>query len=320
MSAEPNIRGISHLGVKRRQPAKAGADSSCTTDQPRQQHQHQQTVYIGPQQCLFDDTVFEDVPRNVEYMQKKYSLFIPNAEYLTNLDGLIGFLGEKVNTSRQCLFCDRQFASAEAVRMHMLSKGHTLIGTESEEMRAEIEDFYDFSSSYKQLAKALSSKRPAAVRGVCLEDNPHQRPEQSADLCSAGECVGSEDEWEYFDYLDGEEQPADAKLGVLLSKFGCKRTHVTAVGDLELPGGRAVGHRNLAYVYKQRLRPHTEDTHRSRALKNEAENKNDEVVVTDVQKAQIVRYHRRFLSNQMKLGVKQNSLQKYIKKKEMFFM
>eukprot|EP00922_Rhytidocystis_sp_ex-Travisia-forbesii_P030027 GHVS01044032.1.p1 GENE.GHVS01044032.1~~GHVS01044032.1.p1 ORF type:complete len:430 (+),score=55.26 GHVS01044032.1:26-1291(+) len=301
LSADFNVRGQDHLGLKRRQPYVA----ACP--RPSVQPKKQQNEYIGPLQCIFDDTVFEDVQSNVKYMGKKYSLFIPNAEYLVNLEGLIRYLGEKVNKSRQCLFCDRQFNSAEAVRMHMVSKGHTLIGTETEEMRAEIEDFYDFRPSYKQLAKKLGKQTVECVEDIQQAQNDSVEQD-------------SNDEWEDFDDEIAGDEPADAKLGVLLSKFGCKRTHVTGLGNLQLPDGRSVGHRNLSYVYKQNLRPMQLQTHTSyRALKNEEETRTA-TVLCHKEKEEMLKYHRRFLRSQMRLGVKQNALQKYIRKREMCYV
>eukprot|EP00922_Rhytidocystis_sp_ex-Travisia-forbesii_P034265 GHVS01050887.1.p1 GENE.GHVS01050887.1~~GHVS01050887.1.p1 ORF type:complete len:347 (-),score=67.98 GHVS01050887.1:34-1074(-) len=309
LNAETNVRGESHLGLKRRQAATANPPHAAT-DQPKR---HQQLEYAGPKQCLFDETVSEDVDSNVKYMQTKYSLFIPNAEYLINLEGLITYLGAKVYKSRQCLFCDRHFASAEAVVMHMVSKGHTLIGTESEEMRAELEDFYDFRPSYKQLAEKLKGQQKINALENKQSQDEEQPPQDEAEQTSGRE--EDEDEWEYFDD-DTTDLPADAKLGQLLTKFGCTRTHVTDVGDLQLPDGRSVGNRNLAYVYKQRLRPlEVQAAHRA-ALKNEEE---VTPVISGTEKVAMLKCHRRFLRNQMRLGIKQNALQKYVKKREMCF-
>ncbi|KAL3694708.1 hypothetical protein R1sor_008359 [Riccia sorocarpa] len=89
----------------------------------------------------------------VEHMHKAHGFFIPDAEYLKDVQGLLSYLGLKVTKGHMCLYCDdrgKRFHSVEAVRKHMISKSHCKLryGDGEGAAEEELEDFYDFSSSY----------------------------------------------------------------------------------------------------------------------------------------------------------------------------
>ena len=84
-------------------------------------------------------------------MSTVHGLFIPDQEYLVDLAGLVAFLGEKVAVANVCLWCNgrgRGLRSLEAVRRHMLDKGHTQLAYDAEEDRLELAEYYDFRPSY----------------------------------------------------------------------------------------------------------------------------------------------------------------------------
>lgn len=101
-------------------------------------------------QCLFcphESNSFED---NMKHMSRSHSFFIPDLQFVVDLKGLIGYLGEKVGAGKMCLFCNeksKNFLSIEAVQNHMLSTSHTKLEYEGD-AALEYADFYDFSSSY----------------------------------------------------------------------------------------------------------------------------------------------------------------------------
>ncbi|KAJ2988220.1 hypothetical protein NUW54_g9181 [Trametes sanguinea] len=105
---------------------------------------------ISPTQCLFCTTNSTSLEENLTHMSVTHSFFIPDAEYLVDLVGLITYLGEKIAVGNMCIFCNgrgREFRTLEAVRKHMIDKGHCKIAYDAEEDRLEISDFYDFSAS-----------------------------------------------------------------------------------------------------------------------------------------------------------------------------
>lgn len=61
----------------------------------------------------------------------EHSFFIPDVEYLSDLEGFILYLVEKTTLARLCITCNRGFETAEAAHQHMADKGHTMIKYET---------------------------------------------------------------------------------------------------------------------------------------------------------------------------------------------
>ena len=101
-------------------------------------------------ECLFCSQQSGDVEANLDHMSIKHSFFLPDVEYISDLKGLIKYLGVKVGVDYLCLFCNERgktFHSVEAVQKHMLDKGHARIFFEGD-APLEYADFYDYRSSY----------------------------------------------------------------------------------------------------------------------------------------------------------------------------
>ncbi|CAH1789401.1 unnamed protein product [Owenia fusiformis] len=105
---------------------------------------------LGLEECLFCSYVSASLENNIKHMTERHSFFIPDAEYLTDLEGLIVYLGEKVGVGKVCLWCNekgKSFYTTKSVQKHMLDKGHCKILHEGDAVY-EYTDFYDYSSSY----------------------------------------------------------------------------------------------------------------------------------------------------------------------------
>ncbi|CAI7836434.1 unnamed protein product [Closterium sp. NIES-53] len=106
--------------------------------------------------CFFCDKKNKGgVDECVEHMHRHHGFFIPDMEFLTDLQGMLQYLAAKVTQGRMCLWCDdrsKQFSSVEAVRAHMEAKSHAKLryGDGSGVAEEELEDFYDFSTSYEE--------------------------------------------------------------------------------------------------------------------------------------------------------------------------
>ena len=207
---------------------------------------------ISPLQCLFCSVpTSKSIDENVSHMASAHSFFIPDLEYLTDLSGLLSFLGERIAVDNTCISClkrSREFRSLDAVRKHMIDKGHCRIayGTESEKLA--VSDFYDFSSSYPTLPgeKKGSSKRRVKVvvpDTELAEDDGWEDVGDDAEDDGVDEVVeesvtepeGSED----------EEDESDDEAG------GPQITYGDTVYELVLPSGARIGHRSLQRYYKQ---------------------------------------------------------------------
>ncbi|XP_038077035.1 LOW QUALITY PROTEIN: zinc finger protein 622-like [Patiria miniata] len=100
--------------------------------------------------CLFCSRSSQSVEKNCNHMTQAHSFFLPNVEYICDLDGLLAYLGEKVGCGFMCLWCNergRSFFSLDAVQRHMRDKGHCKLQYEGD-IIYEYAEYYDFRQSY----------------------------------------------------------------------------------------------------------------------------------------------------------------------------
>ncbi|KAF3447638.1 hypothetical protein FNV43_RR12825 [Rhamnella rubrinervis] len=108
---------------------------------------------LDPSCCFMCDLEHNNIESCMVHMHKQHGFFIPDVEYLKDPKGLLTYLGLKVKGDFMCLYCNdsrHPFSSLEAVRKHMVAKSHCKVhyGNGSEDEEAELEEFYDYSSSY----------------------------------------------------------------------------------------------------------------------------------------------------------------------------
>lgn len=101
---------------------------------------------------LFDNHKSADLDAALAYMQKTYGFFIPDPEYIADLEGLVEYLHQKVRLGRCCLFCERTFRTVAGVQRHMVDKAHAKIRYEDQADMDELSDWYDFTGSYDETA------------------------------------------------------------------------------------------------------------------------------------------------------------------------
>ncbi|XP_004523676.1 zinc finger protein 622 [Ceratitis capitata] len=112
---------------------------------------------LSEKDCLFCTHTSEDMVENLKHMSTAHSFFIPDTEFCTDLEGLLNYLGEKVANYFICLWCNdrgKTFYSLDAVRKHMVDKGHCQMLHEGLAL-AEYADYYDYSSSYPDHAEGM---------------------------------------------------------------------------------------------------------------------------------------------------------------------
>ncbi|KAJ0251814.1 Cytoplasmic 60S subunit biogenesis factor REI1 1 [Hirschfeldia incana] len=108
---------------------------------------------LDPTCCLMCDKKHKTLETCMVHMHKHHGFFVPDVEYLKDPEGLLTYLGLKVKRDFMCLYCSElchAFSSVEAVRKHMEAKSHCKLhyGDGDDEEDAELEEFYDYSSSY----------------------------------------------------------------------------------------------------------------------------------------------------------------------------
>ena len=81
------------------------------------------SVRLKPTDCLFCPLSSDTMEHNLHHMASSHSFFIPDLEYLVDVEGLLNYLGEKVSVDNICLYCSgrgKTLYSLEAVRAHMV--------------------------------------------------------------------------------------------------------------------------------------------------------------------------------------------------------
>lgn len=100
--------------------------------------------------CLFCSRESPSIEENLKHMSKSHSFFIPDLDYVTDIEAFLIYLGAKVGDGKICLLCNnhsKQFRLLSACQSHMLDKGHCTLDYEGDAIM-EYADFYDFSTSY----------------------------------------------------------------------------------------------------------------------------------------------------------------------------
>jgi len=101
-------------------------------------------------ECLFCPHHSNNLDKNVRHMTEAHSFFLPDPEYLVNLEGLFEYLGAKVGQGMMCLWCSersKSFHSVDSVQKHMRDKGHCKLKHEGETL-IEYAEYYDYTASY----------------------------------------------------------------------------------------------------------------------------------------------------------------------------
>lgn len=214
---------------------------------------------LQPTQCLFCPEASTTLEDNMAHMNSVHSFFIPDTEYLVDLSGLITYLGEKLAVGNVCIYCNgkgREFRTLDAVRKHMVDKGHCKIAYDNERDRLELSDFYDFTSSYPDADKAKKNKR----KTVKIQDEADAEWE---------DVEGDDDDMEVDEVVEedvsGDESDEDSDDDADDNQV----TYGDSLFELVLPSGARIGHRSMKRYYDQSFRPlriKPEDPNSGRAL------------------------------------------------------
>jgi pre-60S factor REI1 len=216
-------------------------------------------VEIDPLQCLFDRHMSSTVEANAERMYRKYGFFIPDREYCVDLEGMIGYLHEKIKLGNMCVYCHKVFTTWQGCQKHMIQKQHTKMRYEAGVDLDDFDVFYDFVEENEQFWQSVGGKRQEsatndgqneAMDGIEEDGDEEDGWEDISDDEEAAEDNMDEDDDNNSIYSEFEEEVA--RMGI----------DVTPLGELVFPNGRIVGHRSLRKYYKQRT-AQREDTRES---------------------------------------------------------
>ena len=206
---------------------------------------------LSPTQCIFCTAPpANSLEENLEHMSREHGFFVPDADFLVDLVGLVTYLGEKAAVGNACVFCDAAFRTFDAVRRHMRDKGHCKIAYDTDTERLDVSDFYDFTASYPDAEERRARKAVRAARKAerekklaeGAEEDEEWEDEDGDDDEEVDEVVEEEASSEESDEEDGsdEEEIPDNQV-----------TYGDSQYELVLPSGARIGHRTMRRYYAQ---------------------------------------------------------------------
>jgi pre-60S factor REI1 len=253
--------------------------------------------------CLFCNYDSPTLKLSVAHMTKIHGLFIPEQNYLTDLEGLLRYLQAKVHQNHECLLCHKLKGTTSGVQTHMRDKGHCMIAFESEEEMIEVGQFYDFTSTYSddesedtEMGQVLD---PVTNGGVKLpgtktddmEDDGWETDSSFSSLDSADlTSVPVDDHSHQYSKLASHRHHSHHGPRPHRNADGF-HSHAHHHGanavfhddfELHLPSGRTAGHRNFRRYFRQNLHSYptaAEKMERAQPLLQDTEDEDENMEV-----------------------------------------
>lgn len=208
--------------------------------------------------CLFCNYDSPSVKLSVTHMERIHGLFIPEQNYLVDLDGLIGYLQAKVHENHECIKCHKLKGTAPAVQTHMRDKSHCTIAFEQEEEMIEIGQFYDFSSTYSD--NEADSSDEDVDEGAKAEDGWETDSDDSSIASEEITSIPNDDRTEAYERMRlhrHHSNTVEQRHKNVDGYHSHAHHHNNAVfydeHEMYLPSGRVAGHRSLKKYFRQNL-------------------------------------------------------------------
>jgi pre-60S factor REI1 len=209
-------------------------------------------------------------------MERVHGMFIPEKQYLVNLEGLLTALQQRVFALHECISCGKVKSNVFAAQTHMRDKGHCSIPYTTEEEQLEIGDFYDFRSTYSDEASddestddasrvggaKLGANRPGEDGHKVTDDDDGWETDSSASSLDSEylTAVPAEQHYHQYERLDkhphhARDDPRNHHQRDGWHSHAHKHTHAVFYDEYEmhLPSGKSIGHRSLNKYYRQNL-------------------------------------------------------------------
>lgn len=248
------------------------------------------------QRCLFCNYDSPTLPLNVTHMERIHGMFIPERNYLVDMEGLIASLYERINEFHECLYCGKLKPTVFGLQTHMRDKGHCKIRFDTEDEQLEIGEFYDFTSTYSDVEDDLSedeSPEKGQNGGVKLGAKRVSKPDDDEET-EEGDGWETDSSASSLDSADLTAVPLDQRIHQYEKlnrhphhssddprphhnrdgwhSHAHKHAHAVFYSDYELhlPSGRTAGHRSLNKYYRQNLHNHPSPAERQEQYAIEA--------------------------------------------------
>lgn len=243
--------------------------------------------------CLFCNYESPTPTLSINHMEKIHGMFVPEKQYLVDLEGLLTYLQERVFDLNECITCGKVRGNTYAVQTHMRDKAHCQIPYTTEDEQIDIGEFYDFRSTYSDGeddwedeedeeeangGAKLGAKRPSKVTNEngdeVMEDESWETDSEASSLDSDDlHAVPAENHYHQYDRLPkhphhSRDTPRTHRQADGWHAHGNKRMHAVFYDEYELhlPSGKSVGHRSLNRYFRQNLYNHPTEEERAERL------------------------------------------------------
>jgi pre-60S factor REI1 len=243
--------------------------------------------------CLFCNFDSPSVELNAAHMERIHGMFIPERDYLVDLEGLVASLFLTIHEDHECLYCHKLKPSVFGLQTHMRDKGHCKIPFGTEDEQLEIGEFYDFTSTYSDVEdegddenEVLGKRQSGGVKLGAKRSTKVADGDESIEAGDGWETDSSEssldsadltavplDQRHQYEKLDKHPHHSSTDPRPHRNKDGFhshahKHAHAVFYSDYELhlPSGRTAGHRSLNKYFKQNLHNHPSPAERQERL------------------------------------------------------
>ncbi|POS86250.1 hypothetical protein EPUL_000900, partial [Erysiphe pulchra] len=219
---------------------------------------------IDLNRCLFCNLESQSLDQNVTHMQKLHGMFVPERQYLVDIEGLINYFYEKIHDDHQCLYCGKLKHSIFGLQTHMRDKGHCKIPFFTEEEQLEIGEYYDFTSTYSDDIDTahLANSIPRSKDKILETDEGWETDDSESTVDSTQFKKLSSNRGATGSHIINNKT---SKNHVISGKivdpddydhdFENENSYTGFISDFELhlPSGRIAGHRSMNKYFKQNL-------------------------------------------------------------------
>lgn len=172
-------------------------------------------------QCNFCPLLSDDMESNLSHMQTQHGFFIPDVEYLVDLNGFLTYVAEKVQLGRMCLFCNthgKAYSSAKDVQKHMVAKSHCKLLYQPNEDLDEYSDFYDFTASYDD-AGVVDDENESEFEFSALEERSITISDTGEMVLPDGRRLGTRQMRHYYKQHGPEPDTRECTMAVLRERL-----------------------------------------------------------------------------------------------------
>lgn len=272
--------------------SQVSSEQQSTSVTPTPSKANGATPNLSLKSCLFCNQESQDVASNVAHMERSHGMFIPEKQYLVDLEGLLASLQQCIQEYHECLVCGKVKSTAFAVQTHMRDTAHCKIPYTTEEEQLEIGEFYDFRGTYSDDDEEMESDDEESMHngGARLggkratttvnedgeeiadhEDEGWETDSSASSLDSADlTAVPAEKHYHQYERLEKhphhsrkDSRPHHQKDGWHSHSHKPTRAVYYDECELHLPSGKSVGHRSLNRYFRQNLRDYPSSEERA---------------------------------------------------------